>query len=110
MPKRLAHHEPPDEEVWPGVREEDGRETNATWVHDEFAQIQFPDKRLEARFMRVAEQLAAQPQAPINQASQGWADTKAAYRLFANDKVEAQAIFAAHQHQTRERMAHHARV
>ena len=54
------------------------------------------DNRLEQRLKVVAEELAARPQAPINQAREAWAATKAAYRLFANPKAAEEKIFAAH--------------
>lgn len=56
---------------------------------------------------RVAEDLAARPQAPLNQASEDWAATKAAYRLFENAKVSAEKIFAAHGTNTVQRMSQH---
>ena len=53
---------------------------------------------------RVAEELAAQPEYPINQASEDAAATKAAYRLFDNERVAAGKIFSAHKVQTLQRM------
>ncbi len=45
-----------------------------------------------------------QPQGPINKACGGWADTKAAYRLFANPKVSSEEILLAHQLRVIERI------
>jgi hypothetical protein len=59
---------------------------------------------------RLAEDLAARPQAPINQASEDWAATKAAYRFFENAKVSAEKIFGAHRTNTVQRMSTQALV
>ena len=80
------------------------------WASEEFAAIDFNDRRLDARFVRVAEALSALPTAPINQASDDWADTKAAYRLFDNEKVKPSEIFAVHQRRTAERARAHLRI
>ncbi len=76
----------------------------ASWSGTEFAGIEFGDARLNARLLTVSDALAAQPQAPINQACQGWAATKGAYRLFQNEKVEPELILLPHQQQTQDRM------
>ena len=77
----------------------------SSWSREEFAGIDLGDKRLDKRFLSVSADLAAQPQAPINQACEDWAATKAAYRLFDNEKSEPELILCPHQQQTRERMA-----
>lgn len=78
-------------------------EDTGVWVDKEFASIKFPDKRLDKRFNLLAKQLAHQSQASINQACGTWSDTKAAYRFFANDQVQAEAILAPHVERTLER-------
>jgi hypothetical protein len=75
-----------------------------TWGEIEFRAVALGDKRLEQRLQVVAEDLAARPQAPINQASADWAATKAAYRLFANPKAAEEKIFAAHRTCTVQRL------
>jgi len=82
----------------------------SNWADEEFARIDLGDKRLDARLLSLSVDLAAQPQAPINQACQDWAATKAAYRLFDNEKAQPERILLPHQQQTRERMAAYARV
>lgn len=67
--------------------------------------MQTGDKRLDNRLVEIADKLSAQPTAPINQACDDWADTKAAYRLFDNDKVTPEKILGPHQTRTSERMA-----
>lgn len=82
----------------------------SSWSSEEFAGIDLGDKRLDERFLSLSADLAAQPQAPINQACEDWAATKAAYRLFENEKSQAELILSPHQQRTRERMAGYSRV
>jgi len=84
--------------------EGDVERSEIAWGEREFRTVELSDKRLGQRLKRVAEELAARPQAPINQASADWAATKAAYRLFANPKASEQKIVAAHQQCTVQRM------
>jgi hypothetical protein len=74
------------------------------WCEEEFSSADFGDTRLKVRFIKTAEQLARQPERPINQACTDWADTKAAYRLFANEKIQASEILVSHEQKTLERM------
>jgi hypothetical protein len=55
----------------------------------------------------MAEAFGAHPQAPINQASADWQDTKAAYALFAHPHALPAQILLPHQQHTLERMAAH---
>jgi hypothetical protein len=82
----------------------------STWSAEEFDGIRLDDKRLDKRFMRVAKEFSAQPQVPINQACEDWADTKATYALFDNVKVSPELILAPHQQRTQERMRSHVLV
>jgi Transposase DNA-binding/Transposase Tn5 dimerisation domain len=75
-----------------------------TWGEREFRAVELGDKRLERRLKVVAEDLAARPQAPLNQASADWAATKAAYRFFENPKASEEKIFAAHRTCTVQRL------
>ena len=77
------------------------------WAEGEFKDIKFGDKRIESRFTSVAEKFSTQPQVPINQACDDWADTKATYRLFHNEKVKPDLILSPHQKRTQERMERH---
>ncbi|MEJ0004592.1 MAG: transposase [Pararobbsia sp.] len=54
----------------------------------EFKGIDLGDKRLNQRAVLLAEQLSGNPTASIPQACGGWAETAAAYRFFAQDKLE----------------------
>ncbi len=74
------------------------------WAEAEFMGVSLGDKRLDKRLVEIAENFAAQPTAPINQASDDWADTKATYRFFANKKTSEAKIRSPHQERTTERM------
>ncbi|RME59962.1 IS4 family transposase [Candidatus Parcubacteria bacterium] len=77
---------------------------NSDWIKEEFSGIDFRDERLNGRFYKVSTAFSVQPSAPINQACEDWAATKAAYRLFDNEKVEAEEILRVHQLRTVKRM------
>ena len=76
----------------------------ATWSEHEFERVNLGDKRLNARLKKLSTDLSAAPSAPINQASEDWAATKAAYRFFQNDKVTSEKILSAHRTRTWERI------
>ena len=80
---------------------------NRDWWSKEFESADFGDVRLKNRLVRTADQLSGQPLDPINKACEGWADTKATYRLFANEKVNAAEILDAHRSRTWERAKQH---
>jgi hypothetical protein len=80
------------------------------WCRDEFAALELQDARLNRRCIELATQLAMQPNGPINQACEDWADTKAAYRFFDNDKATPKRIRAPHHQRTVERMTQHQQV
>lgn len=65
------------------------------------------DERLNKRSVVVIEALAADPQASINGACEGWSDTLAAYRFFDNDAVTAEQILQPHREATLRRMREH---
>ena len=75
------------------------------WAEAETDRASLPDARLKRRLTRVLEQLSAQPTASIPAASGTWADTKAAYRLFDNDRVDAVDILDGHSRATLQRIA-----
>src|SRR3954454_2648948 len=74
------------------------------WAEGEFEGVALGDARLERRLIRVVEGLSSQPEYPVNQACEDAAATKAAYRLFDNDKVSAAKILTAHRAKTSRRM------
>lgn len=79
------------------------------WVEVELGEVALGDKRLDWRLLDSAAKLAARPTMSINQACEEWADTKATYRLFANEKTTHAKILGPHQERTKERMAGYAR-
>ena len=80
------------------------RGAESEWSESEFKGVELGDKRLEARLKRLAGELAGLPEAPINQASEDWAATKAAYRLFQNERVTGNALLKPHVQHTIQRM------
>lgn len=66
------------------------------WAEAETKDACLPDIRLKRRLARVLERSSAQPTASIPGASGTWADTKAAYRLFDNDRVDAADVLDGH--------------
>lgn len=85
-------------------------ETTHSWCSEELETVDLGDQRLNRRIVVTATHLAAQPTAPINQACEDFAATKASYRLFDNDKVTPEKILRPHQKRTQERMQDHALV
>lgn len=77
------------------------------WIAYELSEISLGDQRLNWRLLDSAAKLAAKPSVSINQACDDWADTKATYRLFANEKTKMEQILAPHQQRTKERMTGH---
>jgi Transposase DNA-binding/Transposase Tn5 dimerisation domain len=82
----------------------ENKEVDGGWARWEFRDVALGDARVERRLQRVAEDLFQQPEYPINQACEDAAATKAAYRLFDNEKASSVKIFSTHQARTQERM------
>lgn len=81
--------------------------SNEEWAVEEFAEVDLRDERLNKRCQEIARALGEQTSAPINQACEDWADTKAAYRFFDNKKVSSEKITQPHRQRTIERMKAH---
>jgi len=71
---------------------------------EEFAGCEFRDVRHGKRFRTLVQQLAEGIGESIPWACQDWASTKAAYRFFANERVNAEQILAGHYQCTRQRL------
>jgi hypothetical protein len=69
--------------------------------------IDLGDQRLNRRSKRVVEALAANPEASINSACEGWGDTLAAYRLFDNPALTPEKILQPHYEATVRRLREH---
>ena len=81
-----------------------------SWNQQEFETLDLGDKRLTQRLIDVAGELSASPQSAIHAACGDWAATKAAYRLFDNEKVTSEKILSPHFQRTVERVSEHERV
>lgn len=70
----------------------------------EFVGMDLGDERLNKRSVKIAEALAATPQASINGAIEQWSDTLAAYRFFQNPRVSPDEILRPHRAATEQRI------
>ena len=75
------------------------------WVERETAASCFADLRLAQRFGRLLSQMSEHIGATVPMACQDWANTKAAYRFFDNERVTEADILAGHFASTKERVA-----
>lgn len=73
-----------------------GSEGEADWALEEFGAAQLGDARRSARLVRLARELARQPEAAIPQALEGHAAIKAAYRFFDNADIVHSHILHSH--------------
>ncbi|MBK3804435.1 IS4 family transposase [Azospirillum brasilense] len=80
-------------------------DASGNWIDDELASGHLVDRRLDRRLHRVLEQLVNALGESLPLACQDWANTKAAYRFFANDRVGEGDILAGHFEATRRRVA-----
>jgi hypothetical protein len=69
--------------------------------------IDLGDKRLNKRSQQLIKALAANSEASINSACDGWGDTVAAYRFFDNRAVDPDLILKPHIEATKKRMREH---
>ena len=72
-------------------------------IQGELAAAAFPDERLGKRLGVMLQQFADNTAQSVPLACQDWANTKAAYRFFANERVTEEDILAGHFRSTRER-------
>lgn len=76
-------------------------------IEKELEGIDLGDKRLNRRSGGILEALAANPQASINSACEGWSDTLAAYRFFKNPAIKPDQILQPHVAATVRRINEH---
>jgi hypothetical protein len=74
-----------------------------SWGISEFSGVDFGDKRLSDRLIKIADSFAESPEKSINQACEDWSQSKAAYRFFQNDSVLESEILDSHVAKTVER-------
>src|SRR5215213_4421734 len=77
----------------------------ASWIDAELAGCALGDKRLCDRLRWLLHQLEGAMGAPLPLACQDWANTKAAYRFFSNERFGEDAILAGHFQATASRFA-----
>ena len=78
-----------------------------SWAAQARAGANFADQRLNRRAARLLGTLGAKPTVSIPAACKGWAETQAAYRFFAQERVTVQDILAPHIECTLERARPH---
>jgi len=74
-----------------------------SWIDRELAACELADTRLDERLRTLLEQIGGSVGESIPMACQDWANTKAAYRFFSNDRVNEADILAGHFQATKER-------
>lgn len=79
----------------------------AEGIGDEVAGIDLGDERLNRRSRQLLESLAANPEASINAACSGWAETQATDRFFDNGTVTPECLLRPHSDATARRLAAH---
>jgi hypothetical protein len=75
------------------------------WIDRETETNHFADLRLERRFGKLLGQMCEHIGSTVPMACQDWANTKAAYRFFSNDRVNESDILAGHFSSTQIRAA-----
>lgn len=67
-----------------------------SWVEEETAACGLGDARLNRRLGAMLAAMGERPGRSLPTAFQDWANTKAAYRFFSNEKVSEDKILAGH--------------
>jgi hypothetical protein len=75
------------------------------WIDNEVVGCEFEDVRHRKRLRQLLERLSDRVGSTTPWASQDWANTKAAYRFFSNERISEANILAGHFGATRERFA-----
>jgi hypothetical protein len=76
----------------------------ARWVDNELEQCEFHDVRHGKRLRKLLEQVSEKIGGSTPWVCQDWANTKAAYRFFSNDRVSEEQILSGHFQAVRERV------
>src|SRR6266851_3859705 len=79
--------------------------TTGAWFDRELAGCSFADERLNKRLRKLLERMDGAMGESLPLACQDWANTKAAYRFFSNDRINEAEILAGHFQSTRGRFA-----
>ena len=75
------------------------------WIENEVVGCRFQDSRHGKRLRQLLERLSSRVGATTPWACQDWANTKAAYRFFGNERISESNILAGHFACTRERFS-----
>jgi len=78
---------------------------DAIWADREIAGCAFKDARLGRRFRKLLNRIGSAMGESIPLVCQDWANTKAAYRFFSNERVSEEDILGGHFQSTRDRFA-----
>lgn len=76
--------------------------SNEEWVEQQFGTCDLGDVRRTKRLRKVAKQMLDAPEKSLPEQNTGWADLKAAYRLFDSPNVIFEAVAQPHWTQTRQ--------
>lgn len=89
------------------VRAVQGRDFSESreWIDNEMVGCEFDDVRHRERLLQLLEHFSDRVGSTTPWASQDWANTKAAYRFFSNQRISEANILAGHLRSTRERFA-----
>jgi hypothetical protein len=71
------------------------------WATQQFGQVDLGDRRRTRRAVRLAAQMARHPAASLPAQTGVWRETKAGYRLLAEDDVSFEGLQEQHRNQTR---------
>lgn len=72
------------------------KDTKNEWVEENFRNIDFNDRRLSKRLVKIAKGMAARPESSIPKQMECWYDTKACYNFLNNKKVSHRKVQLAH--------------
>ena len=75
------------------------------WITEELSGLSLGDSRLNKRLFQLSESFYNSPESSIPSSCNSWAETKAAYRFFDNEKVTSEKILAPHIESTLERIS-----
>ena len=81
------------------------QEDAESWIDRETTDVTFGDERLGRRFKTLLADIGGAIGASLPLACQDWANTKAAYRFFSNERVNEDEILSGHFQATAERFA-----
>ena len=81
-----------------------------SWAEEELSGANLGDKRRNKRLITIVEDLAAQPNESVSQASRDTAAMQATYEFWANKRIVASEIIEAHTTSTIERIKKHKTV